>query len=951
MRSFPIGLFAALALAGCKAEPAAAPPALDVAATAKRAAPVVAEPIVVGEDGSITAMRDADCQPRSADPAAVALMRGEATGLPAKLLLASASRLQDCRRTRGLRIQDALLDGVGPISWDPTHDQPRLSLLPGEGMALLRGNASGKGSARRGDAVAVAGLNRRTLALASSPMRHAFRGGPLDPDLQRLLENAVAWLSEVPDEAPLTVALAHFSDSYYFPDRRAVRAWLEATYGERVAFNAAGDCDGAGLEACLDTADLLIIGSQGEVDVAAVEAALRDGLGVIYTHIDGGRTDASEALMPLLGVRNEGDNYWSHPTLVDAMPETGEARVDPVGDALLALMTGLDSGTLAPDLSACEDRRCPDDHVLTTTIAPALTAMRGRLRALDAAGAPLFEQPGRELDKTAVLLGDVFRGEARFPLDTTLDGAAPMLRTRFADHAQSVLRDRAVAFADLGNHGRTDTDVPVSPAEITLQARRTYRSAGVYARPGQAVTVTRTDETGVRTHIRVNLIRDGATHWLNRSGYTRPAMTSSADLPIAPGESLTFTSTTGGPVFVRFADIPEEGATATFHFDAVARHPVWRGPADDATFAAAVDAGDHDWAEIITDGFEVHSRSDLMQQTLGRGLSPSLIAELSARHFSDYAHALAGFTGDGVTRIADIHGWADARGIPLYNIDVVKHMNADQALCGYGCSGNPYDAYWAFDPVGHGDLHELGHGLERHRLRFEGQSGHTLTNPYSYYAKRRFQVETDGETACQSLPYRTLFDRVQQAALSADPQAAMAAHDHSGWSYGAAVNQQVMMGAQAMGLLEDGAHWLGRLHVIERAFDRLSGSDTGWADHAAALGFAGWSREDARALPRNDWLLIASSHSLGHDMSAWWERWGHAFGDRARAHVSGLPAFPLRFFPAVPTAACDGFPDASLPIDGLSEWPDDVASTPRKPGRDVHAYGRETDACRHEGAR
>lgn len=50
-------------------------------------------------------------------------------------------------------------------------------------------------------------------------------------------------------------------------------------------------------------------------------------------------------------------------------------------------------------------------------------------------------------------------------------------------------------------------------------------------------------------------------------------------------------------------------------------------------------------------------------------------------------------------------------------------MNADQATCGYGCSGNPYDAYWAFSPLGHGDLHELGHGLEKGRFRFAGWEG------------------------------------------------------------------------------------------------------------------------------------------------------------------------------------------------------------------------------------
>jgi hypothetical protein len=53
-------------------------------------------------------------------------------------------------------------------------------------------------------------------------------------------------------------------------------------------------------------------------------------------------------------------------------------------------------------------------------------------------------------------------------------------------------------------------------------------------------------------------------------------------------------------------------------------------------------------------------------------------------------------------------------------------MNADQATCGYGCSGNPYDAYWAFDPVGHGDVHEVGHNIENRMLGFEEWDYHSI---------------------------------------------------------------------------------------------------------------------------------------------------------------------------------------------------------------------------------
>jgi len=107
----------------------------------------------------------------------------------------------------------------------------------------------------------------------------------------------------------------------------------------------------------------------------------------------------------------------------------------------------------------------------------------------------------------------------------------------------------------------------------------------------------------------------------------------------------------------------------------------------------------------------------------------------------------------GIDVIDEVHDFAAENSLEIHTLDRVKHMNADQATCGFGCSGNPYDAYWFFDPISHGDIHELGHGLERHRFRYAGQVGHTITNPYSYYSKWKY-LEATGDEAnlgCQKI--------------------------------------------------------------------------------------------------------------------------------------------------------------------------------------------------------
>ena len=66
-----------------------------------------------------------------------------------------------------------------------------------------------------------------------------------------------------------------------------------------------------------------------------------------------------------------------------------------------------------------------------------------------------------------------------------------------------------------------------------------------------------------------------------------------------------------------------------------------------------------------------------------------------------------------IITIPEITDFINQKAWPLPERNVVQHFNADKPTCGYGCSGNPYDAGWAFAPLGHGDLHEVGHNHER----------------------------------------------------------------------------------------------------------------------------------------------------------------------------------------------------------------------------------------------
>lgn len=65
---------------------------------------------------------------------------------------------------------------------------------------------------------------------------------------------------------------------------------------------------------------------------------------------------------------------------------------------------------------------------------------------------------------------------------------------------------------------------------------------------------------------------------------------------------------------------------------------------------------------------------------------------------------LAGLTGSDLSlspearATCNANGWTTANGMDceddsVHGLRGMQHFNADQSTCGYGCSGNPYDAW------------------------------------------------------------------------------------------------------------------------------------------------------------------------------------------------------------------------------------------------------------------
>ncbi|MCZ4388250.1 ImpA family metalloprotease [Vibrio alginolyticus] len=832
-------------------------------------------------------------------------------------------------------IKSAIAKNLSGLYWEPTHDAAILAPQYGFNDTILMTNkAMASGYKDQALSIGVAGEKsngQRYALLGSNPFRTAQRfPDSSNSAMTQWLSNLVTWLS---GGVTSNVVIAQMDQPYYFPDEQATRNWLKDTVSQELAFNEANLCDGSKLLSCLqtNTPNLLILsqhlqsGDTNKPVLEALEYAEQAQIPVLYLHWDGGLTDLGQDILEKFHVDYVGDNYWRKLGLVDWEPSS---LMNVVPDSVItqqALLSRFESQNFNVDLSKCDDKSCPDTANMDSQFYAGANSIRHWLQKLDEQKVDLFNQNGYQYEKLMVLLADHYRQTVVFPMDKQSTQTTEFLKSYFADYVQYNSRSVNPKQPNMGNFSRSEFSPEIKriSATINMESKRNFRSAGVYALPGETFTVKRNDSNDVATKIVINTLRSGATHEFSEDGYTRPKLLTSFAYEVKAGETITLTSPYGGPVQVHFDknDIPVE-----LKFNHVAQHPVWRSEKDNDAFIQQLEANLFDWAELITPGFEVHSKRDKMLESVNDEMwsTPSEMALATEEYVHNYPHVLAGFQGPGIDEVPEIIQYAQNQGWEIANIDTVKHMNADQATCGYGCSGNPYDAYWSFSPLGHGDLHELGHGLEKGRFRFSGWEGHSTTNYYSYYSKSRFFQNTGKVSTCQSLDFKGQFELLQASRTQADPNAYMAAQNQTSWSWGARVYIQMMMAAQHEGVLKNGWHLLARLHLIEREFNRLKSDDALWDERRLSIGFANYSREEANSISNNDWLLIALSYISQRDMTNYLDMWGFSFTEKAKQQVVALnlPPMPLTYFASSNTGYClNEFAQTPITIDGQTVWP------------------------------
>jgi hypothetical protein len=396
-------------------------------------------------------------------------------------------------------------------------------------------------------------------------------------------------------------------------------------------------------------------------------------------------------------------------------------------------------------------------------------------------------------------------------------------------------------------------------------------------------------------------------------------------MSIASGETIEFTTPYGGPIQLEF---DKNDLAVQLQFENIGEHAYWNDASDDAAFLAALHSNDYDWVEVSTPYFEVHSTSKKMISTLGFPQwsgTPSVLAAAIDRYMHNYLNAMGGYQGDGIDVPAEVQTFANAKGWSIDTLDTIFHMTADQPLCGGGCSGNPYDAAWAFNPLNHGDLHEYGHGLEG-TMRFQGWDYHATTNHYAFYSQSRFRAEMGNTLQCAPMPFETFFNTLQDAAQQADPAAYLHTNlwENNNWYQGGTMILQMMMVAENQGGLANGWYLRPLLHIMERDFRRALTNETAWLNRRDSYGFSQYTLAEAQAAfdDKNDWLVIAISNITQRDFRDYFDMWGITYSDKARTQIAalGFTNMPKIYIYSEPSAFCDSLNNTAIAIDGTSPW-------------------------------
>ena len=685
-------------------------------------------------------------------------------------------------------------------------------------------------------------------------------------------------------------------------------------------------CDFITTPACASSVDLLLIGS----DIAAsdnlessIRALVAAGRPVMYLHTKNSFTsDSGAQILSGMGLQMGGaaGNYWVQDKVAANRSAASQQALTDQFASYTALLDQMATNNFSMpyDWSTCDAvYKCGELPSLQTGLFPAVDAMRGQIDAYNRTGENIFSIANTELLRSLLLWADVVRKQLRYPMDK-VSTAGAFQKAFIADALVAYVRTTAVAQTDLGTFAGTLTAVMNVSAvdeliDVFIPTKEGFTAIGRMAAPGKQLTLEMVSAGTATISLRLNTQRTGTTKLWEPNNYDRPRFLASPEIVLSVGKPVQLISPYGGILQLVFKDAQPQ-QNVLLRIRGTSKHPfldLSNGAGDQASFMTALNAAQHDWAEIKLQGVEIHSNAQKMRDVIATDFANNVstfLAQIKTYLFEDI-YLLAGFNVAGKALTAHVQAMCtqlawNCTDAEIHRAPTTQHINVDKyASCGQGCSGNPYDQEAGLNPRNWVESHEIGHNMQKgmHKV-YDYQSGEVSNNIFPLHKGWRMLREINVNRSDDRLRYKSVFDMIKAA--KAEPDSIEGAYQRI-WGDAAYARQN----GERMSFYMQWVHyWAERqasetsdwdiitlLYLHQRQYDAVSTAD--WLANRNKLGYSTYATKPA-SMTGNDNLLMTLSWITSRDHRATFDLWGVRYSPEASAQVTAFnfAAVPALFY-------------------------------------------------------
>jgi uncharacterized protein with PIN domain len=459
-------------------------------------------------------------------------------------LLQSATQLIQQTRLQQQRLLAQLLDDSTAAALDFGNNSQRVS-------PLLSTSASPLLVANNGNVLAsiATAQNGRALAYGKDLMGQLATASGANQTQLPLFRRSFTWLATGQAQGPLPATLRMATQNY----SQASVTNLVARLGSKAEMVSCAITDPA--NSCWESIDVFVFGQDTPFSASLsnqVSRYLQAGKGVIYLHSNWGDSAGGRQVLQAMGMELGGyaGNYWAPADgyqiggRTAAQQRQAADRLGAHESALAALKNGSSA-----DFSA------------DTSLIGALDGIRNDLLGQEGQGINLFAdnyylKPYMAAHRRLVLWADLARQQVDYAQVRRSD-ANTFLRTMAADTLSYAVREHEstpLNFADWMPKASTSlaTSDSWETIEVTIAQTDGRTAIGRGAVPGKTVQVQIVDAADAALALRVGNIRTRGNP-LAQENYTRPRFPDGHQARLSPGQTLSYSTAWGGPLFLNYS--------------------------------------------------------------------------------------------------------------------------------------------------------------------------------------------------------------------------------------------------------------------------------------------------------------------------------------------------------------------------------------------------------------